>query len=177
MEEASPINAKRTAWLGMLLAGVVVLSALEQALPPVPFLPPGVKIGLPNLVILYCAMMVGKPWAAALTVLKAAFVLFTRGPAAGALSLAGGLAALGAVLALLWPLGLRVSVMALSMAGAVAHNLGQLAAFVWIARPGPVVFYIPNLIVAGALMGCGTGLALGGVLRVLGKKAGGGESW
>lgn len=42
-------NARRVALTGILSAEAIALSALEMMIPPVPFLPPGAKPGLPIL--------------------------------------------------------------------------------------------------------------------------------
>ncbi|MCL2580674.1 MAG: Gx transporter family protein, partial [Oscillospiraceae bacterium] len=95
------INAKtrQTSLLGMMLAMIVVLSALEHALPPIPGLPPNMRLGLSNVVTMYAIFFVGYKQAFLLAVLKSMFVMSIRGGIAGVLSFSGGmLAVLGIVL-------------------------------------------------------------------------------
>ncbi|MEG2672808.1 MAG: Gx transporter family protein, partial [Ruthenibacterium sp.] len=87
-------NTRRTALLGMLFALAMVLSFLEGSLVPLLGLPPGVKLGLANVVVMYALFFLGKADAGMLVVLKSAFSFFTRGASAGALSLAGGVLSL-----------------------------------------------------------------------------------
>lgn len=53
-------------------------------------LPPGVKPGLANIVVMYALFFLGRGQALTLVLLKSFFAMLTRGPSAGALSLAGG---------------------------------------------------------------------------------------
>ena len=165
-QSAENVPGKRAARVGrltlsaLLLACAVVLSFLEGLLPAPPaFLPPGVKLGLANIPVMYALLFVGKRDAFGLMTLKSLFVLATRGPAAGFLSLCGGLCALLVMLLLIALFHDRVSVFLLSISGAVFHNLGQLTGvsllygtFFW--------FYIPLMLPAGIATGALTALLL-----------------
>jgi heptaprenyl diphosphate synthase len=87
-------KARKAALMGLLLAVAVALSWCEQALPPLPFLPPNFRYGLGNIAVMYCFFSVGKGSAATLNALKSLFVALTRGPFAGVMSLCGGMAAI-----------------------------------------------------------------------------------
>ena len=82
--------ARRVALLGVLFALAAVLSLFEGALAGAMGLPPGVKPGLANTVVMFALLFLGLPPAACLAVLKALLALLTRGAVAGALSLCGG---------------------------------------------------------------------------------------
>ena len=111
--------------MGLLFALSVVLSFLEGTLTPLLGLPPGVKLGLANVVVMYALFFLGRGSAFTLVLLKSFFVLLTRGAMAGALSLGGGLLSLG-VMAVLCLFRSRPSVFILSVCGAITHNFGQL---------------------------------------------------
>jgi heptaprenyl diphosphate synthase len=51
--------ARRVAFLGLLFALAVVLSWLEWMIPALPALPPGVKLGLSNIVTMYTLFFIG----------------------------------------------------------------------------------------------------------------------
>ena len=87
--------ARKTALLGVLFALAAVLSLGEGALAPALGLPPGVKPGLANTVVMFALLFLGLPQAACLAVLKALLALLARGAVAGALSLCGGLFSVG----------------------------------------------------------------------------------
>ena len=146
---------RRVAFLGVLLGVMLVLSLAEGLLPPI--LPPFGRIGLPNIVVLYCLQCLGWREAGAMALLKAGFALLTRGPVAAALSLSGGLLSFGALLLLRLLTNKRASLAALGVAGAVAHNAGQLIAFSFWARTNVLPAYLPVMLITGVLTGFATG--------------------
>lgn len=160
-------QTKKLARLGLLLAVIVVLSALEHMLPPLPLVPPNMKLGLSNIVTMYAVFFVGRAQAVTLNALKSVFVLATRGPMAGLLSLCGGLLSVLVVIALVYVFKEKISYMMVGVAGACTHNLGQYAV-VSVIMASPVwVYYLPVLLVAGVVMGALTGTLLRVLLPVL----------
>lgn len=141
-------KTRRLALMGLLFALAMALSYLESLLPGVGL--PGVKLGLSNVVTMYCLFTAG-PWAAlALAALKAGFVLLTRGGTAALLSFSGGLCA---VMAMALCHKLVASKGMTSVAGAVTHNLAQLATATALLSL-PLAFYLlPVLVVGGIIMG------------------------
>lgn len=160
--------ARDVALMGMLFALALVLSYLEGLIPPL--LPvPGLKPGLSNIVVMCCVFFLGAKKAWGLAVLKALFVLLVQGPVGAALSLAGGLLSVGAMLLL--NRGKRKRPYALvSMAGGVAHNAGQLAAAAaLLGLVREMAVYAVFLIPAGIVMGVLTALLLRALLPLLQK--------
>lgn len=155
--------------LGLLFALVLVLSFLESLLPSVPFLPPGIKPGLSNIVTMYCLFYLGAGQAYSLILLKALFALITRGMTAALLSLCGGLLAVTVMLVLMLPKKHMLSVFLLSVFGAVGHNIGQLTAAGLIIGSFSAFAYLPVLLAAGVAMGALTGAVLRAVLPAIGK--------
>lgn len=79
-------KAARPALLGLLFALSIVLNLVEagfSGLVPIP----GIKLGLSNVVTMYCLFCMGKREAFLLAGLKAFFVLLTRGLVGACLSL------------------------------------------------------------------------------------------
>jgi heptaprenyl diphosphate synthase len=72
-----------------IFALTLVLNLVENMIPPITGLPPGVKLGLSNIVVMYCLFNVNKTTAFSIASLKSVFVLITRGATAGLLSFAG----------------------------------------------------------------------------------------
>jgi heptaprenyl diphosphate synthase len=150
-----------------MLAVIVVLTAAEHLLPPLPLLPPGVKLGLSNIVTMYCVFYVGRGSAVTLNILKSLFVLLTRGALAGALSLSGGLLSIGAVILLVFLWKEKASYAAVSVVGACAHNLGQYTAVSVVLRANYLTAYLPVLLISGLVMGLATGTLLKATLPAL----------
>ena len=162
-------NTKRIALIGMLFALAMVLSFLESTLSPLLGLPPGVKLGLANVVVMYALFFLGKRDAVLLAVLKAGFAFFTRGATAAVLSLTGGLLSVG-IMALLTLFKNRPSLFILSVCGAVAHNFGQLIALNFVFTQSIYTFYYaPVLLISGLVMGAGTSTSLKLLLPALEK--------
>lgn len=160
-------STKQIAALGILFGVAIALSFLESLVPSVLVAAPGIKLGLSNVVTMYCLFYLGRGQAWIIAVLKSVFVLLFRGVTASLLSLSGGICSLLIMIALM-ATSKKASYGLVSVVGAIFHNLGQL----WIASVllSSVVFsYLPVLIVSGIIMGLITGKLLKIVLPVLHK--------
>jgi len=163
---SKPSSAKLLARSALFLAMTLILSYVEHQFGSLPLMPPGVKLGLSNVPVMYSLLFTGLPFALLLAVLKSLFVLLTRGFISGLLSLLGGLFSVLMMALLLRLFKTKISYLTLSVAGAVSHNLGQLVGacffmggFLWV--------YLPILILSGVLMGLLTGFLLKVVLPYL----------
>ena len=145
-------KVKRLALMGLLFALAMALSFLESLLPALPMLPPGIRLGLSNIVTMY-----------------ALFVLLTRGAVAAAMSAAGGVFSVTVMLLLSLLPGIKEQYLLLSVFGGAAHNIGQLVMARFIINNQYVWYYFPVLLVAGLLMGAITGMALRVVLPYLNR--------
>ncbi len=151
-------SAYKVAFPGLMLALALVLSFFESMLPALPFLPVGVKLGLSNIVTMYCLFFLGARTAFAVAVLKSLFVLLTRGVVGAALSLSGGLCSVCLMLLFkkLPGLGDRL----ISIVGAISHNVGQLILAGIILKSVYTFYYLPIMILSGTGMGLITGILL-----------------
>lgn len=167
------INKKtsRVALLGVLGAEALALSFLENFIPAVPGLPPGAKPGFSNIVTMFTASTMGLWSALGITLIKSIFAFITRGLTAGLMSGAGGLfSTIIMVLLLKWkknPFG----IMGISVASAVAHNIGQLiVACILSGTPALIWGYGPLLLLFAVVTGAVTGAILKIVLPALEKQ-------
>ena len=162
-------GASAVAKLGLLAAVALVLGYFEHLLPVTGI--PGVKLGLANTVLLYALYLLDMPSAVLLMILKVGLSgLLFGGPAAMLYSFAGG------VLSLIVMIFARrlsgVSVVGVSVLGALAHNVAQLAVACFIVGTRAVLAYLPVLLVAAAATGMLTGLIARYVMKGLGHKGG-----
>ena len=163
--------AAQVAFMGLLFALAIALSVLESWLPAF-IAVPGIKLGLSNIVVMYCVFLLGASGAFTLAVLKALFVLFTRGLIAAALSGAGGAASICVMLLLISMQKHTASYSLISMAGAVAHNMGQLALAALLLGTGRIMlYYLPVLFFSGLIMGMLTAVLLRAVMPYFSKWA------
>lgn len=146
--------------MGLMLGVIMVLSIVEHMLPPLPFLPPSVKLGLSNVITMYCVFSFGKKEAVGLAALKSCFILLIRGPIAGLLSICGGMLSILTIILLILLLGSRLSYITAGICGAVMHNIGQMIAVSFIMNTSMIFYYLPVLLVSGIFLGTVTGTML-----------------
>lgn len=137
---------------GMLFALAIAFSWLESCIGPLLGLIPALKLGLSNIVVMYALLFLRTRTALLLVVLKALFAFLTRGATAGILSGCGGVLSL-LVLWILLHLPIPVSGYLFCVGGALAHNLGQLAAASVLLSSAIALAYAPILMVAGVVVG------------------------
>lgn len=162
-------KVKRLALMGLLFALAMALSFLESLLPALPMLPPGIRLGLSNIVTMYALFVLGPVSGYTIAILKALFVLLTRGAVAAAMSAAGGVFSVTIMLLLSLLPGIKEQYLLLSLFGGAAHNIGQLVMARFIINNQYVWYYFPVLLAAGLLMGAITGMALRVVLPYLNR--------
>ena len=160
-------KSKQIAFIGLMLAVIAVLSALEHTLPPLPFLPPNVKFGLSNIITMYCVFFISRTQAITLNIAKSFFVFLMRGPIAATLSFCGGMLSICVIILLIALFHERISYAAVSVAGAIAHNIGQFIAISVIMYSPYIIYYLPVLIISGIIMGIITGTLLKVIIPIL----------
>jgi heptaprenyl diphosphate synthase len=161
-------NASAIAKLGLLTAVAIVLGYFEHLLPVTGI--PGVKLGLANTVLLYALYLLDVPSVILLMFLKVGISgLLYGGPAAMLYSFAGGV--LSVVVMILARKNRGLSVIGVSVLGAVAHNVAQMLIACFFIEMRAILAYLPVLLVAAALTGTLTGLIARYTFRGLNPKA------
>lgn len=159
-------QAKKVSFMGLLLALALTLSFVEMSIAPLLAMPPGVKLGLANVVGMYALFSFGAKEAVLLTILRSTFVLLVRGVTSFMMSLSGGLCSIFLLILLVKVLKGKPNYTMLSMLGAVTHNMAQLVTMTLILKT-PVFYYGPILLISGVLVGYGTGVVLKAVMPAL----------
>ena len=159
----------KTAFLGLMLSLMVVTTTLEAAFLAL-FLPPLVKPGFANIIVMFIVLAIGWREGFILNFMKAVFVLALRGPVAGLMSFSGGMLSILVIIILVTCISeKKVSFIALGVSGALFHNIGQLLTAAWLINITGVVYYIPTLIVAGTFAGVLTGTILRFLMPMLNR--------
>lgn len=162
------MTTKKLTRLALLTAIALTIFMVELQIPsPIPV--PGIKLGLSNIVTLYCLFAYGP--LSALAVLLCRVVLgaiFSGRITAIAYSLAGGLLSLG-ISCLVKKITTEKQLWAVSILGGLSHNAGQILAAMVITGTPSIAVYFPVLAVAGMLAGLFTGLCAQFLLRHLHK--------
>ncbi len=152
---------KQVARYALLVALAMVLSWLESLI-VFPGLLPGMKVGLTNLVVIFALYRMSLRDAAAISLVRVLLVSMTFGSAYSfAYSLAGAVLSL-AVMAGLKKLD-KFSILGVSIAGGVCHNMGQLLVAMAVLGTARLGWYLPWLLVSGVAAGTATG-AVGGLV-------------
>ena len=157
------MRASKIAQYGLITALALVLSYLESLLPPLGV--PGVKLGLPNLAVVFALYRLGFRDACVISLVRVALVALLFGNGASlAYSMAGAVLSL-ALMGLLWKTG-KFSSIGVSVAGGVAHNAGQILVAMAMLETSRLAWYLPVLWISGVI----TGVVIGIVSGVLVKR-------
>lgn len=150
-------RVKDIAFLGMCVTLALGLAYVEVLLPPLYTAIPGIKMGLPNIILIFLLYRRGVVSAATVSLLRILLVSLLF-PNAMALmySLAGGTLSM-AVMALLKRLNF-LSTAGVSVAGGVAHNVGQILVAMWVLNTAELGYYLIALAVTGTVAGLLIGL-------------------
>lgn len=159
MTQSPPNNSKSyiLARVAILTSLALIFSYVEAIIPYNPGIP-GVKLGISNVVIIVALYKYGFKEAVAISIIRVLLAgLLFNGMFGAIYSLAGS------VLSILVMIGLKkvkiFSVLGISVAGAVAHNIGQLIVASMIIEDIRIFFYLPVLIFSGIAAGIAVGIA------------------
>ncbi len=152
------MNTKKLTQCAVLTAMALALSVAEGLFPLTILFPlPGLRLGLANLVTLYALASLGGGEALLILLARCFLGALLGGNLSSlAFSLTGGLLAFAVEwLFLKWK---GLSLFGVGMAGAAAHNAGQILASVAVMQTSATLFYLPPLLLASILTGAFTGL-------------------
>ena len=155
----------RVAIFGVFVSLALIFSYVETLI-PFNIGIPGVKLGLANLIIVIALYKMSLKEAYLLSVTRIVLAGFIFGNLFSIIySLAGGLLRL-TVMGLLKRVD-GFSVMGISIAGGVMHNVGQLIIAMLVVETFSVIYYVPVLLVSGLLTGLVIGLVSNEMLKRL----------
>ena len=161
------MKTKKVATLGLCIALSMVLSFIESQIPPLVAVP-GVKVGLPNLVMVFMLYKIGWKETAIVSIIRVVLVSMLFG---SAVSMAYGL--VGATFSLVGMILLKksnlFSTIAVSVVGGVLHNVGQIATACVVMGTAQIVYYLPVLLISGTIAGVVIGFVAGLLVKKLDK--------
>ena len=142
--------------LSMIFSYVEVLIPINLGIP-------GMKLGLANLVVVVTLYTMGAPMAFAVSMIRIVLVSASFGSLSAMLySLAGGLLSFaGMILLKKMP---NFSMVGVSVAGGLLHNMGQLIVAMAVVENIHLVSYLPPLMIAGTVTGMLIGIISGQVV-------------
>ena len=163
---------KKTAFLGLFAAAAMLLGYVESLI-PVFVTVPGMKLGLANLAVVLALYLFGWKEAAAVSAVRILLSALLFGSLFSvAFSAVGGILSF-AVMVLLKKTK-KFSIIGVSIAGGVAHNIGQLFVASLVVSNFHIFYYLTVLLVTGAVTGALIGVLSGELekrLKKIGKRS------
>ena len=148
---------RKLTFLGIFTALAMLLSYVEFLIPPLFSAVPGIKLGLPNVVIIFILYRFGLWDAASISFIRLALSALLFGSVITlAYSFAGALLSLS-VMALLKKLNL-FSTVVVSIAGGICHNIGQILVAMLLLDTPQIAYYLIVLAITGTISGAFIGL-------------------
>lgn len=150
-------DTKKLVLLSITTAVALVLSFIESQIPALVAIP-GVKIGLANIAVIFALYRFGVKEAVVISFVRIIAVSMMFGNFSTFIYSVGGAALSMAVMVLLKKLT-PFSEVAVSVAGGVCHNIGQVAVAIFMLELTAIVYYLPFLILSGTIAGIAIGVA------------------
>lgn len=142
---------KKIAYLSMFLALALVCSYVETLI-PFPIGIPGVKLGLTNIIVILVLYCIGEKEAILISILRIFLSGFMFGNAFAIIySLAGGI--LSFIFMMIMKRTKKFSVITVSVAGGISHNIGQMLLASVLIESYYIVSYLPVLLISGTITG------------------------
>ena len=154
------MDTGKVAIIGLSVSLALLLSYVELLLPPIFVAVPGIKMGLPNVVILYTLYVLGVKYAILVSGVRLVIssILFGN-PMTFLYSLAG--ATLSLLVMILLKKTDKLSSVGVSVAGAVCHNIGQVLMAMLLLGTNQIAYYLVVLLITGTVAGIFIGLVGG----------------
>lgn len=150
------MKTKKIAVMALAIALAMILSFVESQIPAFVAVP-GVKIGFANIAVVFVLYKLGWREAVLISLIRVFLVSVLFGTAVSLFySVAGAVLSLGGML-LLKRTGL-FSTVAVSVAGGVLHNIGQILMACLLLETNVIIYYLPFLIVSGVAAGVAIGI-------------------
>lgn len=148
----------RIVFISLLVAQALALYIIESML-PVPFITPGAKLGLANLITVIALYTLNSKKDVFLVLILRLLLsaMFGGGLSAFIYSTAGGILSYSAMICVKTLGKDKVSILGVSAAGALFHNVGQLIVASFVVENIAIMLYLPLL----SIIGAGTGIFIG----------------
>lgn len=156
------LNIRKITLSAILVALALALSLAENLLPIGAIVPvPGIRLGLANIVTMLALFYIGTSGAIIILVTRCLIAALFSGVMSLMFSLSGGLLALFTMLLAMQWMNRAFSIFGISIAGAAAHNTGQILAASLLLGENLIFTYLPFLLLTGIATGILTATASG----------------
>ncbi|MBS4538878.1 Gx transporter family protein [Clostridium sp. D2Q-11] len=153
--------------ISLLVAQALVLHLVERMI-PFNFGIPGAKLGLANIITLVSLYLFGFKETLTVVVLRTLMANLLGGNVSGFLfSISGGLLSFFIMYLIKRIAREKVSVIGLSIVGAVFHNIGQILMAAFVIHNLNIVIYLPALLISAVATGLFVGITVNYILKFL----------
>ena len=157
------MKQKKLAYMGLFAAIAIIFGYVESLIPFFAGIP-GIKLGLANLAVLFILETYTWKEAALVSIVRILVIGFMFGNMFSILySMAG--AALSLTVMTLMKRFSGFSILGVSVAGGVSHNIGQLIIAALIVENTSLFYYAPVLLISGVITGILIGILTGEVTK------------
>ena len=161
------MSAKKIASISLCISLAMILSFVESQIPALVAIP-GIKVGLPNLVMVYLLYRVGWKETCIVSIIRIFLVSLLFG---NVQTMTFSIA--GAILSLLTMILLKktnwFSTITVSIVGGISHNIGQIFAACFWTGTAEIAYYLPVLLISGTVSGALIGILSGMLVERLAK--------
>jgi heptaprenyl diphosphate synthase len=153
------MNTREYVFLALLTAGALVLTILEGMI-PLPFIAPGARLGLANMVVLSVIAVFGFKKGLTVAVLKSILVLLVAGNPIGFIySISGAILSTIVMYLAFKYLNEYLSLIGVSVLGALSHNTAQVFVAAVVLENVKILTYLPVMYIMSLFTGCFVGYA------------------
>lgn len=153
------MKIKRLVHLSLLISMALAISILESMI-PLPFVAPGAKLGLSNIIILVSLLVFGFRYALCVSAMKSFLLMLITGSVTSFLySFTGAILSTISMFLAHKYLGNFLTSIGISIIGAVAHNFAQVLVASLILSNFMLFTYLPILIFVGLFTGYFVGIS------------------
>lgn len=151
------IKTKKIVFMSLLVSQALILNFIESGI-PMPFITPGAKLGLANIITVTCLYFFQFKEILMIIILRLILSTFFAGSLSGLIySASGAILSFFTMYILKKIASDKISIIGISTAGAVFHNIGQILAASFVMKNLYITLYLPVLTLAGI----GTGFFVG----------------
>lgn len=148
---------QRYIFLSLLTSGAMILSIIESAI-PLPYIAPGAKLGLTNIVTLTVIVLFGFKDAVLVTAIRCILLMFVAGnPISFIYSITSGILSIIIMYLCCKYLSKYFSLIGISVLGAMTHNASQITVAALMFENMSMYVYLPVLSLISIFTGCFVG--------------------
>lgn len=151
-------NTKKLVTLSISVSLAIVLSWVDKIITSLAPLPPGIKLGLANIAVVFALYKLGIKEGAIISIVRVILASFLFGTTVSFFYAIAG-ATVSILIMILLKMLTRLCCVTVSTVGGISHNIAQIAVASFLFDTNLLIYYLPFLIIAGVVAGIVIGTA------------------